>query len=76
MNNFSFSFLKSGVFWSSAVLTLSALFTSLAAQFPNVLWIGTVVSILSFISLNYFHKSAVLSAAQTSAALKQPMSGK
>ncbi len=75
MNNFNFSFLKSPSFWSSVVLVLSAVFTSLNAQYPNVIWIGSAVSILSFISANYFHKQAVIGAAQSSATLGKPVSG-
>lgn len=75
MDTFSFSFIKSGAFWSSVVLVLSAVFTSLEAQYPNVLWIGSAVSVLSFISINYFHKQAVLSAAKSSVTLGKVVSG-
>src|ERR1017187_5518747 len=46
MNSFSFSFFKSGAFWSSVVLVLSAVFTSLATQYPAATWIGIVVTLL------------------------------
>jgi hypothetical protein len=75
MTNFNFSFFKSPTFWSSVVLVLSAVFTSLYAQFPNVAWIGTGVSVLSFISATYFHKQEVVGAAQSSATLGKPVSG-
>lgn len=71
----NFSFFKSGTFWSSVVLVLSAIFTSLASQYPTVFWFGSIVSLLSFISVNYFHKQAVLGAARSSATLGKPVSG-
>ena len=63
----SFNFLKSGTFYSSVVLVLSAVFTSLAAQYPGVVWLGTIVSLLSFVSVNYFHRAAVIAASQPKA---------
>jgi hypothetical protein len=73
--NFNFSFAKSPAFWSSVVLILSAVFTSLEAQYPTALWLGTIVSVLSFISVNYFHKAETLGAAKSSASLGTPVSG-
>jgi hypothetical protein len=75
MESFNFSFLSSGVFWSTVVTVLSAVFTTLAAQYPTAVWIGIVVTVLSLISVNYFHKSAVLAAAQSSATLGKVVSG-
>ena len=75
MNSFSFSFFKSGAFWSSVVLVLSAVFTSLATQYPAATWIGIVVTLLSFVSVNYFHKQAVLGAAVSSSVIGKAVSG-
>lgn len=75
MENFNFSFLQSVAFWSKVVLVLSAFFTALYAQFPNVMWIGTIVSLLSFISATYFQKKEVVAAATSSAALGKAVSG-
>ncbi len=71
----NFSFLKSPSTWSEVVLILSAVFTTLNAQYPTTVWIGTVVGILSFISANYFKKQEVMGAAQSSVALGRAVSG-
>lgn len=75
MENFNFSFVKSAAFWSKVILVLSAIFTPLYAQFPNVMWIGTVVSLLSFVSATYFQKKEIVAAAQSSVTLGKPVSG-
>ena len=72
---FNFSLLKSGAFWSSVVLGLSAVLTPLAIQYPNMLWVNIAVSVLSFLSVNYFHKQAVLAAATASATAGKAVSG-
>ena len=71
----NFSFLKSAAFWSGAVSVVSAFLTALEAQYPAVAWIPAVVSILGFISMNYFHTSDVNKAVAASLALGKPAHG-
>lgn len=72
---FNYSIFKSGVFWSAAVLVLYNFFTALVPVFPNVMWLGAIVDILGFVSLNYFHKAAVLASAQATLAAGRLASG-
>ena len=75
MNTINFSFLKSGVFWSNAVTVAYLFFGAVLNVYPSVTWINSVVVALNFILTQYFHKSAVLGAAASSAALGKPVSG-
>lgn len=59
----NFSYLKSPVFWSNAVTVAYLFFGAVLKVYPSVEWVNTVVIALNFILTNYFHKSAVLSAA-------------
>jgi hypothetical protein len=68
MTNINFNFLKSGTFWSTVVLILSGAFTVVYKEYPTDLWLGSIVSVLAFISSNYFHQGEVTAAATASAA--------
>lgn len=70
-----FSFWKSPAFWSGVVTVFSALFAALAVQFPNATWIGTTVSVLSFISMTYFHVNDVNKAVAASLSANAPKHG-
>jgi hypothetical protein len=63
----SFSFLKSPVFYSNAVMVLYLFFCTIVKVYPDIAWVSTVVVALNFILTNYFHRSAVLSAANPQA---------
>lgn len=75
MNSFNFSFLKSLVFWTNAVTVVYLFFGAILKAYPSVGWVNVVVLALNFILTNVFHKSAVMGAAKSSAALGRASSG-